>query len=164
ESAPSAPMDATPAGPAVSHVVIAPQTMWVAVSVLLATLAGLWAISQARHLVSSLIMSMFFGLALVPGVNYFHDKRGWKRGAAVGFIYLAGLAALLLLTLVLIPAISTLARLIGQDGTRWLTNLDAWTFDTFHFHIVSAQAAKDSVVTTQEFLKQWSGKFTGSAG
>jgi predicted PurR-regulated permease PerM len=163
-SAPSAAVDTTPAAPPVTHVVIGARTMWLAVGVVLATLAGLWAVTQARHLVSLLVISMFFALALVPGVNYFHEKRGWRRGGAVGAIYLAGLAALLLLTLVLIPAISTLARQIGQDGTRWLTSLDAWTFDNFHFHIVSAQAAKDSVVTTQEFLKQWSGKFTGSAG
>src|SRR5262249_47318327 len=149
EPAPAASGGTALAGSTVTHVVIAARTMWVAVGVVLATLAGLWAIHQARHLVALLIISLFFALALVPGVNYFHDKRGWKRGAAVGAIYLAGLLALLLLTLVLIPQITKFAQLIGHDGTRWLTNLDAWTSDKFGFHIVSTQAAKDSVVTTQ---------------
>jgi len=114
-------------------------------------------------LVAMLVISLFFALALVPGVNHFHKKRGWKRGAAVGFIYLIGLLALVLLTLVLIPAISQLADKIGSSGGKWLTSLDHWTSSTFGFHIVSAKAASDSVVTTKEFLSQWGSKLGGSA-
>ena len=72
-----------------------------AVTVVLATLVFLWAVNQARHLVSLLVISVFFGLALVPGVNQLHEKRGWRRGASVWFIYGVGLVALLLMTLVL---------------------------------------------------------------
>jgi predicted PurR-regulated permease PerM len=126
-------------------------------------LLALWAIHQARSLVTMLVISLFFALALVPGVNHFHKKRGWKRGAAVGFIYLIGFLALILLTLVLIPAISQLASEIGKSGTQWLTNLDNWTSDTFGFHIVSTKAASDAVVTTREFLDQWSDKLAGAA-
>ncbi len=153
---PSAEPDAT-------QVVITTRTLWHAVGVILATLFGLWAVSQARNLVSMLIISMFFALALVPGVNHFHEKRGWRRGAAVGFIYLVGLLALALLTLVLVPMIAQLAERIGENGTQWLTSLDNWTSDTFGFHIVSAKAAKDATVTTQEFLDQWSDKIAGTA-
>lgn len=163
-SASPAPEETTPVGPAVTRVVITPRSMWGAVGIVLATLAGLWAIDEARNLVSLLIISLFFALALVPGVNYFHEKRGWKRGAAVGFIYLAGLVALGLLSLVLIPAITRLAQEIGRDGTAWLTSLDTWTSKNFGFHIVNAHAAKDSVVTTDEFLAHWASKFDGAVG
>jgi predicted PurR-regulated permease PerM len=149
--------------PGATRVVITTRTLWMAVWVILATLFGLWALSEARGLVSLLIISMFFALALVPGVNYFHEKRGWRRGAAVGFIYLAGFLLLVLLTLVLLPAIARLAQQIGQNGTQWLTDLDKWTSDTFGFHIVSDNAARDAVVTTQEFLDQWSDKIAGAA-
>jgi predicted PurR-regulated permease PerM len=137
---------------------------WRAISVILVTLAFLWAVDQARHLVSMLAISLFFGLALVPGVNQLHQKRGWRRGAAVWFIYGVGLVVLLLMTLVLIPAIVRLADEIGRNGTQWLTSLGQWTSSNFHLHVVSASAAKDAVVTTQEFLEQWSGKLTGAAG
>jgi predicted PurR-regulated permease PerM len=106
---------------------------------------------------------LFFGLALVPGVNHLHDKRGWKRGAAVGVIYLAGLLAMVLLTVVLIPAISRLANEIGRNGTRWLTDLNRWASDTLGIHIVSAEASGDAVVTIKEFLQQWSSKLAGAA-
>ena len=146
-----------------TQVVITTSTLWRGVGVILATMAGLWAVNQARELTSMLVISLFFALALVPGVNHLHQKRGWKRGAAVGFIYLAGILVLALLTLVLIPNIGQLAERIGQDGTRWLTSLDRWTSDTFGIHIVSAQASRDAAVTTKEFLGQWSDKLIGAA-
>ena len=71
--------------------------------------------------------------------THLHEKRGWRREAAVGFIYLAGILVLVLLTLVLIPAIAQLAEQVGQNGTQWLTSLDRWTSDTFGIHIVSAR-------------------------
>jgi len=64
---------------------------------------------------------------------------------------------------VLIPAIGQLASEIGKSGSQWLTSLDRWTSDTFGFHIVNAKAASDAVVTTSEFLDQWSDKLAGAA-
>jgi predicted PurR-regulated permease PerM len=150
-------------GPQGTPVDISARSYWRAVGVVLTTLFGLWAIREAQGLVTMLVISLFFALALVPGVNHFHRKRGWKRGAAVGFIYLVGLLALVLLTLVLVPAIAQLASRIGESGSQWLTSLDNWTSDTFGFHIVSAKAASDAVVTTSEFLDQWSSKLAGAA-
>jgi predicted PurR-regulated permease PerM len=125
--------------------------------------AGLWAVNEARELTSMLVISLFFALALVPGVNHLHEKRGWKRGTAVGVIYLAGILVLVLLTLVLIPAIAQLAQRVGQNGTQWLTSLDRWTSDTFGIHIVSAQASRDAAVTMRELLSRWSDKLIGAA-
>jgi predicted PurR-regulated permease PerM len=72
--------------------------------------------------------------------------------------------ALTFMTLVLIPAIGGLADEIGQQGSIWLTTLDGWTSRTFGMHIASASAAQGAVVTTQQFLIDWSGKLTGLAG
>ena len=162
-SAPAGPVDAPAAQQNVTQVVITTGTLWRGVGVVLATVAGLWAVNQARGLTSMLVISLFFAIALVPGVNHLHEKRGWRRGAAVGFIYLAGILVLVLLTLVLIPAITQLAQQVGQNGTQWLTSLDRWTSDTFGIHIVSAQASRDAAVTMKEFLSQWSDKLIGAA-
>ena len=151
-----------PAAQYVTQVVITTRTLWRGVGVVLTTLAGLWAVNQARELTSMLVISLFFAIALVPGVNHLHNKKRRKRGAAVGFIYLAGILVLALLTLVLIPNIAQLAERVGQDGTRWLTGLDRWTSDTFGIHIVSAEASRDAAVT-KEFLGQWSDKLVGAA-
>jgi predicted PurR-regulated permease PerM len=162
-SAPAGPVDVPAAQQKVTQVVITTGTLWRGVGVVLATVAGLWAVNQARGLTSMLVISLFFALALVPGVNHLHEKRGWRRGAAVGFIYLAGILVLVLLTLVLIPAIAQLGEQVGQNGTQWLTSLDRWTSDTFGIHIVSAQASRDAAVTMKEFLSQWSDKLIGAA-
>jgi predicted PurR-regulated permease PerM len=162
-SAPAGPVEAPAAQQNVTQVVITTRTLWRGVGVILATVAGLWAVNQARGLTSMLVISLFFALALVPGVNHLHEKRGWRRGAAVGFIYLAGILVLVLLTLVLIPAIAQLAEQVGQNGTQWLTSLDRWTSDMFGIHIVSAEASRDAAVTTKEFLSQWSDKLIGTA-
>jgi predicted PurR-regulated permease PerM len=162
-SAPAEPVGSPATQQNVTQVVITTRTLWSGVGVILATMAGLWAVNQARELTSMLVISLFFALALVPGVNHLHQKRGWKRGAAVGLIYLAGILVLALLTLVLIPNLGQLAERIGQDGTRWLTSLDRWTSDTFGIHIVSAQASRDAAVTTEEFLGRWSDKLIGAA-
>ena len=120
----------TPADPAreqptpqnVTQIVITTGTLWRAVAVVLLTLAALWAVNQARGLATMLVVSIFFALALVPGVEHLHKKRGWRRGAAVGVIYLVGAVAVLLLVVVLIPAISTLGHEICQERQR----LDDW--------------------------------------
>ena len=162
-SAPDGPVEAPATQQDVTQVVITTTTLWRGVGVILATVAGLWAVNQARGLTSMLVISLFFAVALVPGVNHLHTKRGWKRGTAVLFIYLAGILVLALLTLVLIPNIAQLAERIGQNGTQWLTRLDRWTTDTFGIHIVSAEASRDAAVTTKEFLSQWSDKLVGAA-
>ncbi len=162
-SAPAGPVEVPAAQQNVTQVVITTRTLWRGVGVILATVAGLWAVNEARGLTSMLVISLFFAVALVPGVNHLHQKRGWKRGAAVAFIYLAGILVLVLLTLVLIPAIAQLAQRVGQNGTQWLTSLDRWTSDTFGIHIVSAQASRDAAVTMKELLSQWSDKLIGAA-
>ena len=146
-----------------TQVTITTLTMWRAVGVVIATLLGVWAVAQARDIASMLVLSLFFALALVPGVNHLHEKRGWKRGAAVGVVYLAGLVALVTFGLILIPLLGDLAQRIGENGTQWLTDLNNWTSDTFGVNIVSDQAAKDAVITTDEFLDKWSDQLTGAA-
>ena len=124
----------TPADPAqeqptpqnVTQIVITTGTLWRAVGVVLLTLAALWAVHQARDLATMLVISVFFALALIPGVEHLHKKRGWRRGAAVGVIYLVGAVAVVLLVVVLIPAISTLSHEISKSGSGWMTSLDHW--------------------------------------
>jgi predicted PurR-regulated permease PerM len=147
----------------VTQIVITTGTVWRTVGIILLTLAALWAVNQARTLATMLVVSVFFALALVPGVEHLHQKRGWRRGAAVGVIYLVGAVAVVVLVVVLIPAVSTLGQQIAKNGSGWMTGLDNWTSSKFSVHIVDKQAYKDGVVTVGEFLKQWSDKLLPAA-
>jgi predicted PurR-regulated permease PerM len=161
---PADPPQEQPAPQNVTHIVITISTMWRAVAVVLLTLAALWAVNQARDLVTMLVISVFFALALVPGVEHLHKKRGWRRGAAVAVIYLVGAVAVVLLVVLLIPAISAVGDEIAENGSGWMTSLDDWLASTFGVHIVDSQAYKDGVVTVGEVLQKWSDKLLPAAG
>jgi predicted PurR-regulated permease PerM len=96
------------------HIKISGQTIWQVIGAILLTLFALWAISEMSGLLWMLGISFFFSLALQPAVIWLVDRYEWRRGAAVGVIYLAGFIAMILMVLVLIPAIAELASGIGE--------------------------------------------------
>ena len=160
-----APQTAPPPDPpAVKQVVITTGTIWRAVGIVLVTLFAIWGLDQMRSLVMMLVVSLFFALALTPGVNYLHAKRGWRRGAAVGVIYVVGIVAVVVMVVLIVPAVVKVGGQIASGGTQWMTSLDTWTSSKLGFHIVGQQAYKDGVVTVGEFLKQWAGKLMPAAG
>ena len=69
---------------------------------MLATLALLWVLFEMRSLVWMIVISIFLSLALEPGVRSLGQRYGWSRGASVGVIYIAGIAFLVVMVLVLI--------------------------------------------------------------
>ena len=79
-SAPAPQTAPPPDPPAVKQVVITTGTIWRAVGIVLATLTAIWAVDQMRGLVLMLVVSVFFTLALTPGVNYLHAQTGMAPG------------------------------------------------------------------------------------
>lgn len=146
----------------VVHVIeVTSGTMWRLVGIVLTTLVVLWAFDRARSLVGMLIMSVFFALALVPGVNHLHQRFGWRRGAAVGAIYAAGAVALIAMVGFLIPAVADFADHVDESGAQWLDDLDEWLTDTLNVDVYdeSDSAAASSDVSTG--IEQWSDELFG---
>jgi len=132
-----------------------------AVAVVLGTVALLWAADAARSLVWMLVVSVFFALALLPGVNFLQHRYAWRRGAAVGVIYLAGAIASILLIAVLIPSITEFAERIGESGEGWLNETDTWLEDNLGIDLVDdadARTATDDVATG---IEEWSDEVLG---
>jgi predicted PurR-regulated permease PerM len=121
------------------------NTIWKVVVIVLATMAGLWMMGQARGLLGQVAFSFFLSLALQPLVMRLVHRFGWRRGSAVGVIYLGGLVVLLLFTFILIPAIVSVATAIGENGKEWLTSGAQWMEDTFG---VTIESGFDNDVTT----------------
>jgi predicted PurR-regulated permease PerM len=141
--------------PAPTAILISTQTIWQSIGAVLLTLLAFWAITQARTLVSILIISFFFSLAMQPAVNRLRSRYGWRRGLAVGAIYLAGFAFLIFLIWVLIPAISQLAQTIGESGAQWLQSLDDWFSDIFGVEIIDPQTSAEMSAAVEENLAGW---------
>lgn len=150
--------------PTVNQVVITTGTIWRAVAIALVTLAALWGLNQMRSLVMMLAVSVFFALALTPGVNYLHAKRGWRRGLAVAVIYVVGIVAVVVMIVLIVPAIAKVGGHISLNGTQWMTSLDDWLSSRLGIHIVDTQAYRDGAVTVGEFIKGWSSKLLPAAG
>jgi predicted PurR-regulated permease PerM len=126
------------------------HTLWKVAGVILAVLIGLWAIREASSLVVLVAMSFFFSLALQPAVMWLTNRYGWRRGSAVGVIYLVSAVGFVALILILIPAVATLARTIGESGAQWLNDATAWAEDTFGFTIGSGAGFDGDWATTLE--------------
>jgi predicted PurR-regulated permease PerM len=114
---------------------VAGMLAWQFVGAVLATVVGLWALNQARGVVSMVAIAFFFSLALEPGVRSLVGRFGWRRGSATGVIYIGGLVFIILMVAVLIPAIVQLARLIGERGAEWLQSLNEWTSGNLGFDV-----------------------------
>ncbi len=134
---------------------ISRRSIWALIGAVIIALLGILMIRDARSLISMLFISFFFSLALEPAVSYLHQKRGWKRGSAVGLIYLAGFLGLFVLILFLLPATVAVAREIGASLDEWLASTSEWLSDTFG-RDVNLSLAGDSAVAGSEAAGDWS--------
>lgn len=137
------------------HIAIGWQTIWKAIAAILVTLLALWAAGEMATLLSMLAISFFFSLALQPAVIWLVDRYEWRRGAAVGVIYLAGFVATALMIIVLIPAVAQLASGIGEKGGAWLTDTSLWIEDTFNVEIWTPGTGEEIAQETEDALISW---------
>jgi predicted PurR-regulated permease PerM len=132
------------------------RTLWKVAGVILAVLISLWAIREASTLVVLVGMSFFFSLALQPAVMWLTNRYGWRRGSAVGVIYLVSFLGVIALVVILIPAIATLATTIGESGSESVNSLITWIEDTFGVTIGSGGGLDgDWATSIEDELKTW---------
>jgi len=139
------------------------DTLWKVVAVGLAVAVGLVVAFRAQHLLALLVISVFFSLAIVPAVNYMQQRWGWRRGAAVGAIYGGLILFVVLMVLVLIPGIVEFADQVGENGQEWVSDLNAWTEDTFGATVVDEASAGDAAGVTDEAMSEWADEVLGLA-
>ncbi len=137
------------------------KSVWQIIGAVLITLAVLWAMFRMQHLLGLIAMSFFFSLALQPLVMRIVHRWGWKRGSAVGVIYLAGMVGFVVLVLVLIPAIGALARSIGENGAAWIQDFGVWIQETFGWTPPEGGFDGDVATDIQQEILDW---LSGAAG
>ncbi len=106
---------------------------------------------QTQTLLRMLGVSLFFALAMVPGVNRLHGRYGWPRGAAVGAIYLAVALFVVFMVVILVPAVTEFANQIQVKGPLWADQINDFTSDTFGTEVLDDEAAQD----LQQGLTSW---------
>jgi predicted PurR-regulated permease PerM len=127
-----------PSDPRTVRVSIDGRSVWQVIGAILLTVVLLRAASAASGLLAMVGLSFFFSLALDPAVRQLVDRFGWRRGAAVGVIYLAGVVFIVFMVYILVPAIAELANRIATNGDEWISQLNTFTQETFGFPIDEA--------------------------
>jgi predicted PurR-regulated permease PerM len=139
------------------------SVLWKAVAVVAAT-ALMWLLArELKHLLLLLVVSLFFALAMIPGVEQIHGRWGWRRGAAVGFMYLSVVVFFALMVWVLIPAIEEFADQVRAHGSGWISHLNSLSRDLVGQDLVGGGAGERAAVVTQRSIRAWSGNVVGLA-
>ncbi len=145
----------------VTKIEIEARIIWQTIGAVLTTIVLLWAFNQARGIVSMVAISFFFSLALEPAVRKLTARFGWRRGAAVGIVYVGGALFVFLLVVVLIPTIAELARAIGANGAEWINSAVQWADDTFGLEL-GVETASDLAESTDIVLTDWADEAFGA--
>jgi predicted PurR-regulated permease PerM len=99
-------------------------TIWRIVWVGLGMAVLVLSLLQARGLISTLVIALFFSVAMEPAVNRLHTGRGWGRGRAAGVVFLVVVVSVVLLLTVLIPALVQVAGQVGDKLPGWLSTIE----------------------------------------
>ena len=141
------------------------RSIWTAVGIVVLTLVAIWFANQARSLIRYLVISLFLALALEPAVNWFHEKRGWRRGSATGLL-LAGLFLLfVVLGATVVPALVSGVNGIAGSIPTYIRELNDYTQRNFHTTVISATSTAQSekaANTVTNYLKEHSGDVLGA--
>lgn len=136
---------------------------WKFVAVFLATALLVLLARELQHLLWLLVVSSFFALAMIPGVEQLHRRWGRGRGAAVGVIYLSVVLFIVLMVWVLIPALEEFANQVRANGGGWIDQLNDLSRQWLGRDLVSGQAGDRAAVVTQASLRGWSDNILGLA-
>src|SRR3954470_20718030 len=141
------------------------RSIWTAVGIVLLTLVSIWFAGQARSLIRYLVISLFPALALEPAVNWFHEKRGWRRGSATGLL-LAGLfLVFVVIGAMVVPVLVSGINGIADSIPSYTRQLNEFTQEHFHSTAVSASSTAESEKAAQSvtnYLKEHSGDILGA--
>jgi predicted PurR-regulated permease PerM len=120
------------------------QTLWKVVFVGLAVAVGLAIVWRTQTLIRMLLVSLFFALAMIPAVKYMHERWGWKRGAAVGAIYLGFVVFIIALVAFMIPAAVDFADEISGSGGSFADTINGYSQDLIGQDIIDQQTGADA--------------------
>ena len=139
------------------------QTLWKMVIVGLAVFVGLAVVWRTQTLIRMLLVSLFFAIAMIPAVKYMHERWGWKRGAAVGAIYLGFVVFIVVLVAFLIPAAVDFADEVSGQGGSFAETINGYSQDLIGEDIVDEQTGADAGEAAGEGVSKFADNIAGLA-
>ncbi|HRY08698.1 MAG: AI-2E family transporter [Actinobacteria bacterium] len=126
------------------------KIIWRVVIVLLVTALLIVMALKARNLLSMLFIAGFFGIAMEPAVNHLHMKRGMKRGAATGLVFVVSATFLLVLVFVMIPGLVAVAGELSNSLKGAIPKINDQFGTTF-----PTSKTDPAFATAEENVKNW---------
>jgi len=139
------------------------QTLWKVVAVALLTTASLMIVWRTQTLIRMLAVSVFFALAMIPAVKYMHERWGWKRGVAVGAIYLGFVVFTIALVGFMIPAAVDFADEISGSGGSFADTINGYSQDLIGQDIIDQQTGTDAGEAAGEGISKFADNIAGLA-
>ena len=138
-------------------------SLWKVVAVVLAATVLLIVATRASDLLRMLIVSMFFALAMVPAVNHIHSRWGWKRGAAVGFVYACLVLFVVFMVVVLIPGIIEFTDQVQANSDDWVASINDLGQNVAGQDLIAPSSGQDAADATAEFVEEYGDNVLGFA-
>ncbi len=139
------------------------QSLWKAVIVGLAVAVGLILVWRTQTLIRMLAVSFFFALAMIPAVKYMHERWGWKRGVAVGAIYLGFVVFMIALVAFMIPAAVDFADEISGSGGSFADTINGYSQDLIGQDVIDQQTGTDAGEAAGAGISKFSDNIAGLA-
>lgn len=100
------------------------RAAWRVAGVVITIAVAYLALSRARGLVSMLVIALFFGFAMHPGVTSLSHRFGWSRGASTAVIFLGLIVFCVGLVLLVIPATVEVTQRVTDRLPNWLDTIE----------------------------------------
>jgi predicted PurR-regulated permease PerM len=115
-----------------------PRATLLVIAIVAAFLLGWWFLGKLRGLLVMLVLAQFLALALEPAVNWL-ARRGWRRGAATGFVMFVVAAFLLGFTIAIGSAVISQVSTLAEKLPSYTDGVLSWVNDTFNAHLSTAR-------------------------
>jgi len=118
---------------------------------------------RTQTLIRMLAVSAFFALAMIPAVKYMHERWGWKRGVAVGAIYLGFVVFIVALVGFMIPAAVEFADEISSSGGSFADTINGYSQDLIGQDIIGQQTGTDAGEAAGDGISKFADNIAGLA-
>ena len=120
-----------------------------------------WALGKLTDLLVTLVVSVFIALAIEPAVDWL-ARRGMRRGAAVGLVFLVLLAAIALFVFALGSLFVNQVVQFASNFPHYVDTVVAWVNRTFHTK-VSVGDLQKRLLSDSNSLKTYAESLAGNA-
>jgi predicted PurR-regulated permease PerM len=107
-----------------------PRAIVLAIAAWAAFEAGGWLLSTLRGLIVMLLISLFLSFAIEPAVNVL-ARRGWRRGAATGFVFLVLLGASTVFVVAIGSLVVDQVEQFVDEAPDYIEDIERWINDRF---------------------------------